>query len=56
MLHLFVAPASFRDWGEHSYNETTLSQLLAVLLVFVGVGALTVAVCQVLGMLLASHA
>ena len=53
MLHLFVAPAPFEDWGEHPYNGTTLSQLLAVLLVIVSVGALTLAVCRALGMLLA---
>jgi hypothetical protein len=53
MLHLFVAAAPFEDWGEHPYNGTTLSQLLAVLLVIVSVGALTLAVCRALGMLLA---
>jgi hypothetical protein len=53
MLHLFVAPAPFEDWGEHPYNETTLSQLLALLLVIVSVGALTLAVCRVLRMALA---
>jgi hypothetical protein len=53
MLHLFVDPAPFEDWGEHPYNGTTLSQLLAVLLVIVSVDALTLAVCRVLGMLLA---
>ena len=53
ILHLFVAPAPFEDWGEHPYNGTTLSQLLALLLVIVSVGALTLAVYQILGMLLA---
>jgi hypothetical protein len=56
MFHLFVAPAPFEDWGEHPYTGTALSQLLAALLVIVGVGALTLAVCRVLGMLLASYA
>jgi hypothetical protein len=53
MWHLFVDPVPFENWGEHPYNGTTLNQLLAVLLVIVSVGALTLAVCRVLGMLLA---
>jgi hypothetical protein len=47
MLHLFVEPALFEDWGEHPYIGTTLSHLLAVLIVIVSVGALTLAVCRV---------
>jgi len=53
MLHLFVDPALFEDWGEHQYIETTLSHLLAVLIVIVSVGALTLAVCRAFVMLLA---
>jgi hypothetical protein len=53
MLHLFVDPALFEDWGERPYSGTTLSQLLALLIVIVSVGALTLAVCRALVMLLA---
>jgi len=53
MLHLFVAPAPFEGWGEHPYNGTNLSQMPAGLLVIICVGALTLAVCRVLVMLLA---
>jgi hypothetical protein len=53
MLHLFVDPALFEDRGEHPDIGTTLSHLLAVLIVIVSVGALTLAVCRALVMLLA---
>jgi hypothetical protein len=55
MLHLFVAPAPFEAWDEYPYNGTTLSQLLAVLIVIVSVGALTLTVCLALVMLLAGE-
>jgi hypothetical protein len=45
MLHLFVSPAPFEGWGDCPYNRTTLSQLLAVLIVIVSVGALALTVC-----------
>ena len=45
MLHLFVAPTPFGGWDECPYDGTTLSQLLAVLIVIVSVGALALTVC-----------
>jgi hypothetical protein len=45
MLYLFVAPAPFEDWGEHPYDGTNLSQLLAMLIVVVSVGSLALTVC-----------
>jgi len=45
MLHLFVSPAPFEGWGDCPYDGTTLSQLLAVLIVIVSVGALALTVC-----------
>jgi hypothetical protein len=55
MLHLFLAPAPSEAWGEYSYNGTTLSQLLAALIVIVSVGGLTLAACRILLMLLADE-
>jgi hypothetical protein len=45
MLHLFVAPTPFEGGSEYPYDGTTLSQLLAVLIVIVSVGSLALAVC-----------
>jgi hypothetical protein len=45
MLHLFVSPAPFESWGDCPYDGTSLSQLLAVLIVIVSVGALALTVC-----------
>jgi hypothetical protein len=45
MLHLFVAPTPFEGGCEYPYNGTTLSQLLAALIVIVSVGSLALAVC-----------
>ena len=45
MLHLFVAPTPFGGWDKCPYDGTTLSQLLAVLIVIVSVGALALTVC-----------
>jgi hypothetical protein len=45
MLHLFVAPTPFEGWSEYPYDGTTLSQLLAVLIVIVSVGSLALAAC-----------
>ena len=44
MLQLFVAPAPFEGWGERAYDGTPQRQLLAVLIVSVGVLALTLCV------------
>ena len=38
---LFVPPSSFEGCGENPYDRTTLSQLLAGLMVIVSFGALT---------------
>jgi hypothetical protein len=53
MLHLFVSPAPFEGWGDCPYDGTTLSQLLAVLIVIVSVGALALTVCLSLVIILA---
>ena len=53
MLYLFVAPAPFEDWGEHPYDGTNLSQLLAMLIVVVSVGSLALTVCLSLVIILA---
>ena len=45
MLQLFVSPAPFESWGDRPNDGTTLSQLLAVLIVIVSVGALALTVC-----------
>jgi len=45
MLHLFVAPTPFEDGCEFPYDGTTLSQLLAALIVIVSIGSLALAVC-----------
>ena len=45
MLHLFVSPAPCEGWGDCPYDGTSLSQLLAVLIVIVSVGALALTVC-----------
>jgi hypothetical protein len=55
MLHLFVAPTPFEGWGEYPYDGTTLSQLLAVLIVIVSVGSLALAVCLSLVFILAGE-
>src|SRR6476659_2350647 len=44
MLQLFVAPTPFEGWGERAYDGTPQRQLLAVLIVSVGVLALTLCV------------
>ena len=53
MLHLFVSPAPFESWGDCPYDGTSLSQLLAVLIVIVSVGALALTVCLSLVIILA---
>ena len=53
MLHLFVSPPPFEGWGDCPYDGTTLSQLLAVLIVIVSVGALALTVCLSLVIILA---
>ena len=53
MLHLFVSPTPFEGWGDCPYDGTTLSQLLAVLIVIVSVGALALTVCLSLVIILA---
>src|SRR5262245_49328844 len=45
MLHLFVAPTPFEGGCEFPYDGTTLSQLLAALIVIVSIGSLALAVC-----------
>jgi hypothetical protein len=45
MSHIFVAPTPFEGWGEYPYDGTTLSQLLAVLIVIVSVGSLALTLC-----------
>jgi hypothetical protein len=54
MLHLFVSPAPFEGWGDSPNDGTTLSQLLAVLIVIVSVGALALTVCLSLVIILAN--
>ena len=49
---LFVPPSSFEGCGENPYDRTTLSQLLAGLMVIVSFGALTLILCHALLMLL----
>ena len=53
MLQLFVAPTPFEGWGERAYDGTPQRQLLAVLIVSVGVVALTL--CVALLMLFADE-
>ena len=53
MLQLFVAPTPFEGWGERAYDGTSQRQLLAVLIVSVGVVALTL--CVALLMLFADE-
>jgi len=53
MLHLFVSPAPLEGWGEWPYDGTTLSQLLAMLIVIVSIGALALTVCLSLVVILA---
>ena len=53
MLQLFVAPTPFEGWGERAYDGTPQRQLLAVLIVSVGVLALTL--CVALLMLFADE-
>jgi hypothetical protein len=54
MLHLFVAPKAFKDWGDDPFDGATLSQLLA-LLILIAVGALALMLCLVLVMLFAGE-
>jgi len=51
MFRLFVAPASFEDWGEDP-SDWSLSELLAELTVAVSLAALTLTLIRVLAMLL----
>jgi hypothetical protein len=53
MLHLFVSPAPIEGWGDYPYDGTTLSQLLAMLIVVVSVGSLALTVCLSLVVMLA---
>jgi hypothetical protein len=53
MLQLFVSPGPFESWGDRPNDGTTLSQLLAVLIVIVSVGALALTVCLSLVIILA---
>jgi hypothetical protein len=50
MLRLFVAPASFEDWGEDP-SRWSLSELLAELMVTVSLAALTLTLIRALAML-----
>ena len=52
LMLLFVPPTSFDGFGEHPYAGTTLSQLLAGLIVIVSFLSLTLTVCYGLVMLL----
>jgi hypothetical protein len=52
MLHLFVSPISFQNWGEYPPDWTSLSQLFAELVVAVSFAALTLALCRALAFLL----
>ena len=49
LMLLFVPPTSFDGFGEHPYDGTTLSQLLAGLIVIVSFLSLTLTVCYGLG-------
>jgi hypothetical protein len=51
MLHLFVPPTSFGDWGEYPSDWTSLSQAFAGLIVIVSLTALTLTLCRALAML-----
>ena len=51
MLHLFVPPTFFEDWGEYPSARTNLSQLFAELIVLVSLAALTLTLCRALAML-----
>jgi hypothetical protein len=48
MLHLFIAPAPFEGGDEYPFDGTTLSQLLAMLMVIVSLSALALTVCLAL--------
>jgi hypothetical protein len=51
MLHLFVPPTSFENWGEYPPDWTSLSQMFAGLVVAVSLAALTLALCRALATL-----
>jgi hypothetical protein len=51
MLHLFVPPTSFEEWGEYPSAWTNLSQLFAELIVIVSLAALMLTLCRALAML-----
>jgi hypothetical protein len=48
MLHLFVPPTSFEGCGQSPYERTSISQLLASLIMFVSLGGLTLTLCRCL--------
>ena len=49
---LFVPSSSFEGFGEHPYDPTNLSELLAHLMVMVSLLALTLTLCRAMLMLL----
>jgi len=51
MLHLFVRPTSFEGCGDYPFDGTTLSQLLAGLMLIFSLGALALTLCRALLML-----
>ena len=50
-MWLFVPTSPFEGFGEHPYDPSTLSHLLAGLIVIVSVGALTLTLYRVVLML-----
>jgi hypothetical protein len=51
MLHLFVPPTSFENFGEHPPDWTSLDQMFAGLMVAVSLAALALVLCRALAML-----
>ena len=52
LMLLFVPPLSFEGYGEHPYDPSGLSHLLAGFIMIVSIGALTLTLCRAILMLL----